>query len=117
MQYMYYFAGAITIAWSIVVWFVLPDDIPTAKFLTERQREIARERIRRNQGGSKSHEIRWDQVWEALTDWNVWALFVLAVCAYFPNGVLTTFSSLIISDLGFTRVENLAVQCGRLLPL
>ena len=29
---------------------------------------------------------------------------------YFPNGVLTTFSSLIIKDLGFSTVENLAVS-------
>lgn len=78
---MYIFAGSITLAWSVAVWFVLPDDIATAKFLTERQREIATERIRRNEGGSKSHKIIWPQVWEALTDINVWLLFVLAVCA------------------------------------
>jgi hypothetical protein len=45
-----------------------------------------------------------------LTDINVWGLFVLSVCAYFPNGVLTTFSSLIIKDLGFSTIENLCVQ-------
>lgn len=83
---------------------------PRAKFLNERQKEIALERVRRTNGGRKEHDIKWNQVREALTDINVWGLFILSTCAYFPNGVLTTFSSLIIKDLGFSTVENLAVQ-------
>lgn len=67
---------------------------PTAKFITARQKEIALERVRRTNGGRKDHDIKWNQVWEALMDLNVWGLFILSVCAYFPNGVLTTVSSM-----------------------
>ena len=76
---MYLFAGALTISWSFVVWFKMPDDIPRAKFLTEREKEIAQERIRLNNGGSRGHTIKWDQVKEAFMDINVYGLFLMAV--------------------------------------
>lgn len=65
---------------------------PSAKFITARQKEIALERVRRSNGGRKDHDIKWNQVWEALMDINVWGLFVLSICAYFPNGVLQSVS-------------------------
>lgn len=108
---MYLFAGCMTMAWSFIVWWKMPDDIPRAKFLSDREKEIAQERIRRNNGGSRGHDIKWDQVKEAFLDINVWGLFVLAMGAYFASGVLQSFSSLIISDLGFDTLENLAGMC------
>lgn len=67
-----------------------PHCSPSAKFITDRQKEIALERVRRTNGGRKDHDIKWNQVKEALLDFNVWGLFILSVCAYFPNGVLTS---------------------------
>lgn len=58
----------------------------------------------------QNKKIKPAQIWEAFGDYHVWGLAVLAFCSYFPNGVLTTFSSLLIRDLGYTTVENLAVQ-------
>lgn len=109
-QNMYLFAGSLTISWSLIIWWRMPDGIQQAKFLSEREKEIAEERIRRVNGGSRSHTVKWDQVKEAFLDINVWGLFLLAVGAYFASGVLQSFSSLIIADLGYSTIENLAVQ-------
>ncbi|KAL7004270.1 hypothetical protein EMMF5_006156, partial [Cystobasidiomycetes sp. EMM_F5] len=104
----YYLLGSITMAWSVAVWFLMPDDIPSAKFLNEREREIAIERIRRVNGGSRSRDIDRKQIIEALRDPNVWAIGLLATCAYWPNSFLTSFSSIIIRTFGYTPFETLA---------
>ncbi|KAL7004274.1 hypothetical protein EMMF5_006160 [Cystobasidiomycetes sp. EMM_F5] len=79
---MFYFGGAITLGKRFPnATFPFKETDPSAKFLNERERDIAGERIRRNNGGSKSNKIIWPQVWEALRDPNVWALGFLAAGA------------------------------------
>jgi len=109
-QHMYLFAGTFTIFWSFIVLWRMPDGITQCKFLDDRQKEIALERIRRSNGGAQSKVIKKEQVWEAVCDYNIWGLLILAFTSYAPNAVLTTFSSLLIKDLGYTTLENLAVQ-------
>ena len=90
----YIAGGVITMTWSLVVWFRMPDSPQNATFLTDREREIAIERIRRVNGGSKPNGVNWPQVWEALRDPNVWGLGFM-VCqrrlvrfnAFFPTDV------------------------------
>lgn len=50
-----------------------------AKFLGEREKVIAVERLRANQMGIISREWRWDHVWETLLDVKTWIWFILII--------------------------------------
>jgi hypothetical protein len=78
--------------WAVVLGFFLPDSPTTARFLKEAERMAAVERVRVNQTGVKNNKIRWNQVWEALSDYKIWILFFFQVANCIPNGGLTTVS-------------------------
>ncbi|RSL49570.1 hypothetical protein CEP51_015469 [Fusarium floridanum] len=70
--------GAITLAWSLVILFFLPDDPSTAKFLTQEERTFAVNRAQKAQATSKTGQYEWPQLWEALIDPKTWLLFLYA---------------------------------------
>lgn len=51
-----------------LLWDFLPDSPLNARFLKERERLIALERLRDNWAGAKSTEFRWPQVRQAVID-------------------------------------------------
>jgi fucose 4-O-acetylase-like acetyltransferase len=73
-----------------------------AKFLSEREKVIAVERLRANQMGVVSRDWRWDHVWEAAFDVKtyLWFLLILTISCVFPlcvqhlNGVGQKMSEL-----------------------
>ena len=75
--------------WSLLV---LPDAPSTAKFLTQREREIAVDRVAANRQGLKNHHFKTYQLWQTMRDPKTWILFVMAVGAQVPNSALTSVS-------------------------
>lgn len=71
------FFGIITVVFSFVMFFFMPDSPVEAKFLTDHQKVIAIERLRMNQQGVMSREWRWDHLWESLRDVKTWLWFAL----------------------------------------
>lgn len=78
-QIVFLFCGLLTVAYSFVVLFLMPDSPMEAKYLTEREKVIAVERLRANQMGIATREWRWDHVWETLLDLKTWCWFVAIV--------------------------------------
>lgn len=99
-----------TLFWAGVLLWFLPDTPSTARWLTPEQREKAVDRIRSNQTGIKNNTFKWDQAFEALTDIKVWLLVLYQLANSIPNGAYTTFSSLVVSGLGFSRLEVYLLQ-------
>lgn len=106
-KYMYYIITAISLAWGFVILFLLPDEPATGRFLSEREKEVAIERMRRNQAGSTERKFQFKQFKEALVDHNFWfiGLFTLVVSA--PVNSFTSFSTLVIKGLGFDSSQSL----------
>lgn len=100
--------GAITVAWSAVVFFLLPDDPRTARFLTETERSIAIARLERNRAGDVHHSINWDQVKEALLDYKVWSSASIIMLTGVPSGALGTFGTLVFHSFGYDAFHSLA---------
>lgn len=92
-MYVFLIFGAISLATGIVALLWLPDLPSTAKFLTEKERAIAVERVAENRQGIKNHHFKWDQVWQAIRDPKTWLLFIMAVGAQVPNSALTSVSA------------------------
>jgi MFS family permease len=73
------FCGLLTVAYSFVVLVFMPDSPMSAKYLTERERVIATERLRANQMGVQSGVWKWEQVWETFLDFKTWCWFIAII--------------------------------------
>jgi ACS family allantoate permease-like MFS transporter len=73
---MFIFFGAFTVLFGISLWWLLPDSPLTARWLSERERLIAVERLKSNKTGVKNTHHKKEQIKEALTDPKVWLLVV-----------------------------------------
>lgn len=89
---------------------MLPDLPSTAKFLTERERAIATERVAANRQGVKNTRFKKEQAIQFLRDPKTWILFVLSVGAQVPNSALTSFTSLIVKGFGFDTLGSQYLQ-------
>ncbi|RVX66329.1 hypothetical protein B0A52_09760 [Exophiala mesophila] len=106
-QYMYLFAGALTIVWGIAVWFVLPPDPIRAKGLNERERYIAVARMRSNNSGVRNTHWKTSQALELLVDVKFWIIFSIAFLCMIANGPISTFIPIIINGFGFNTLNSL----------
>lgn len=77
-----------------------------AFFLTDREKYHAVQRLAENRTGITNREWKWYQAREAAIDPKTWILFVFNIAINIPNGGLTTFSGIIISNLGFSDVNT-----------
>ena len=91
-MYVFIIFGSVSIVWGVVVLLFLPDLPSTAKFLTERERYVAVERVASNRQGVKNTHFKRYQLMQALRDPKTWILFIMAVGAQVPNSALTSVS-------------------------
>jgi MFS family permease len=85
-RYMYYFAGSITIAWGIVLYFVLPPDPVRAKGFNDRERFILVARLRSNNSGVRNTHLKGGQILELFLDIKFWLMFAIAFLSMIANG-------------------------------
>lgn len=98
--------GILGLIWAAVLWFFLPDTILSAKFLNEREKAIAVERLRENRTGMSSQTFKWEQVVEALCDIKVWYGFLYSVACIIPSTAVGSFGGLIIKGKIFQSLSN-----------
>ena len=58
------------------------------------------------QTGTKNTQWKVSQVKEALVDPKTWLLFFASIAAQIPGGVITTFSTAVISSFGFSSLQT-----------
>lgn len=75
-QIIFLFCGLFTVAFAFVVLIFMPDSPMEAKYLNDRHKYIAVERLRANQMGVASRKWRWDHVWETMLDLKTWLWFI-----------------------------------------
>ncbi|KAF9890765.1 hypothetical protein FE257_005634 [Aspergillus nanangensis] len=99
--------GLVTVAWSFVLWFFLPDSPLNAGFLTPEEREYVSLRPKKFQRTTQTK--KWDrtQFFEAITDFKTWWFFVFAFVTCVPNGGTTSFSTLIINGFGYDVYQTI----------
>jgi hypothetical protein len=104
--------GVVTVCFGSTLWWILPDSPHTAKFLSERERVIAVERLKSNKTGVKNVHHKQYQVFEALKDIKVWMLVAAIFFHNMTNSLQTTVSLLV--RLATTDVSNAAKIVRRL---
>ncbi|KAK6077234.1 major facilitator superfamily transporter [Seiridium cupressi] len=111
-RWIFVIEGLLTAVVGIVVYFVLPNGLATAKFLTPEEREFAMNRLKTgtDSNGIREHEsaekFSWSEVARGVFSWQTW----LTACAYF--GILAglysfgLFLPTIINALGGYTVSE-----------
>lgn len=98
--------GAFTIVWAFVVYFYLPNNPFEAKWLTPREKLILVQRKASDNTGMENKEFKVSHIREAAFDIKTWLIWFTIVALQVPNGGLSTFNTLIIQGLGFSRLET-----------
>lgn len=103
--------GILTIFLGVLTYFIIPDTPMKAWWLTDEDKSRVVERIRVNQQGFGNSEFKWYQFKEALLDIKTWLFFFFAISSNVPNGGLTNFSAILLSEsMGFTPKQSLLMQ-------
>lgn len=107
---MYILPSALTIAWGLAIWFLLPADPICAGGFTERERYIAVSRLRSNNAGVRNKHFKMDHVRELALDVKFWLVFSMAGLIFIANGPVSTFSPTIIHSFGFSSLNSLLLN-------
>jgi MFS family permease len=89
-RYMYYFASSLTVAWGILLYFVLPPDPVRAKGFKPKERYMMVARLRSNNSGVRNTHLKGAQVIELLLDPKFWLMFSWAFLGMIANGKFRT---------------------------
>ncbi|RSH84021.1 hypothetical protein EHS25_005266 [Saitozyma podzolica] len=107
---LYYFCGSVTIAWSFVIFFLLPTSpLEPGRFFNEAERAILLRRFQENPVGKDRQPFHFDQFVEALLDYKTWLYLLMATSIYICNGSVTAFGAKIISGFGYTSLQSTAL--------
>ena len=82
-QALYYFCGAVTIAWSVPIYFLMPTSpLDPGRFFTEREKEILKRRFQENPLCRDRQPFIWGQFKEAMLDWKTYLYLVMSSAIY-----------------------------------
>ncbi|KAI1614339.1 major facilitator superfamily domain-containing protein [Exophiala viscosa] len=105
-ELIFYILGGATCVWSFVIFFILADTPNNARWLNEHDRIIAVKRVSANQVGIKNKTFNKKQALLAFYDPKAILIFISVFAAAIPNGVVNSFSTIIIKDLGFSTTKT-----------
>lgn len=103
--------GVVTVLWSVLMLFMMPDSPVLAKFLTEEEKTAVIENIRENQTGTASKEFKVSHLKELLLqDKLTWLMLILTLLLMIPTGSVLTFSVTMIANIGFSPKHAALMQ-------
>ena len=98
---MFLCVGIFNLAIAMAVLVYLPNDVDSAKFLTEAEKAHIHERLALDQAGNGRRIFKPSAILETLLDPGVYLLLLITIMVVIPSGVITTFSATLIRGLGF----------------
>ncbi|CAK7204676.1 hypothetical protein SEUCBS139899_007435 [Sporothrix eucalyptigena] len=111
-QVLYIILGGITCVWAVFVLWWMPDSPMRAKCWSYEDRLLMIERVRANQTGIQNRKLKRSQVIEAIKDPQIWCYVLIQVIIQIPSGGLGSFSTIIISNFGFTSLQTDLLSMG-----
>ncbi|KAL4881663.1 MFS general substrate transporter [Aspergillus karnatakaensis] len=100
-RWIFILEGLITIAFSIIVFVVVPNFPAQATWLKASEREALLARLDEDKGPGQGEPAKRDWI-EAASDWKIWIMTLLFFCADMSAGSLSSFNPTILSQLGWT---------------
>lgn len=102
--------GLMNLVWSCIFLLLCPDSPINARFLNEREKIVAVERVSQNMMGIKNIKYKRDHIIETLTDYKTVYYVLIAVACGIINGGCANFQSALIKGFGFTSVQSTILQ-------
>jgi MFS family permease len=109
-RYEFIIIGTLCCAWGIVIAIFMPNSPVTAKFLNQREKRIAIERLKSNQTGIENKHLKPYQIVEAFCDVKLYLFFMLGLVGNIPNGGISNFGTIIIKGFGFSTLVTTLMQ-------
>lgn len=110
-RWMFIVLGLATFLLGFWVFFLLPDTISDAKFLTPQERQWAGDRVViAGTGRTEKTTWKWDQTIECLQDPKTWLIWSIALLCQIPNGGTQNFANLVITSFGFTSLQSTLIN-------
>ncbi|KAL6852242.1 hypothetical protein ACO1O0_006783 [Amphichorda felina] len=109
-QYMYFIAGGVTLLWAVALWWVFPDTPQQSTSFTESERKLLMERVRSNNAGAEDKTFKAYQLVEALKDFQLWGISILAIVSCTGSGAVTVFAPIVFNGMGFTVFQSLLLN-------
>lgn len=111
-DWIFYFIifGAVTIVYGVGLYFVIPSSPMSARWLSDRDRALAVERVRLNRTGIINHHWKWYQFRECLMDVQVWVLVAVQFLTNVPSGGVASFGNIVIKGFGFSSLNTTLLQ-------
>lgn len=106
-QIIFLFFGLITVAYSFVVAWLMPDSPLKTKILNEEEKLVAIERLRANQMGIENDVWKWEHVREAALDLKTWLWAFMMFAISIPSGGISTFGPLIVKSFGYDKFATI----------
>jgi ACS family allantoate permease-like MFS transporter len=88
---LFVFYGILTFAVGVVMYFFLASSPTEARWLSEREKVVALERLRGSKLGTEVWKFKWSQLREAFADVRLYLVFLLLVSTGLPNGGVSAF--------------------------
>ncbi|THV85743.1 MFS general substrate transporter [Aureobasidium pullulans] len=105
-RWLFIVEGCLSILIAFIVYFLLPNDFETARFLTQEDKELMRTRMAMNARYNGAPEFDWKEVRKAFRDPKLyiscWCQFMADICSF----GLSTFMPTIIRGFGYGTVET-----------
>ncbi|PWY75379.1 MFS general substrate transporter [Aspergillus heteromorphus CBS 117.55] len=98
--------GCLSILWGLFVLYWMPDSPMRAKCFSEPDKHRMVHRVRANQTGLQNKSFRPYQVWEALSDPQVYCYCAIQVFTALPTSGLGAYANIIISGFDFTELQT-----------
>ncbi|CAI6097213.1 unnamed protein product [Clonostachys chloroleuca] len=103
-QYLFIIEGLPTVAFSVVVYFLLADSPGSAKYLTEEEQRYAVERLQVVDRTKKSG-MKWSQVFAGITDYQNYMHTLMHFCCNYSFAGLSNFLPTIVKDMGYSSIH------------
>ncbi|KKY33893.1 putative mfs [Diaporthe ampelina] len=111
---MFLMLGLTTIAFGILVLFMVPDTPMTARFLSNDDKVALLEHVKVNQTGIQNTHFYPGQLLEGVLDLGCWLLLINVMLQLCGSGVVTAYSATILKSFDYTSKEAalLNMPCG-----
>ena len=106
-QIIFLTCGLLAVLLSIPTFFIFPRHPARARFLDERQKYIALERIRLNNTGTQNTHFKWYHVREAAVDLKTWIWVVMIFCVSLVSGGIGAFGPQILQGFGLDQFTTI----------
>ncbi|GKT61276.1 MFS allantoate transporter [Colletotrichum tofieldiae] len=109
-QLIFLVIGGANLLWAVLFLYIVPDSPMNARWLNEREKLVAVDRVSQSMIGIKDKAFKWRQIQEAFLDPKVFILCICGFCNGVGSGGLGYFGSALLKGYGFSGINATLLQ-------